>query len=177
MGSTKRTKPREAPTPLMVRFETASGDGFFGAAGDFLAMVDGDRPTLRSKSGRLQEIEQLTKWICDHTSRVPSDAYQDSRSRRPYTWFKPTAREHIRKATLLCALLNREGLNIRRLEMPVPARPLWEDDVQIVIRRPRSPKRQAMYFFTSRIKDRVARQKKRRERIGRIKARAAKSGI
>jgi hypothetical protein len=85
--------------------------------------------------------------------------------------------EHVKRAERLCTLLNREGANVRRMETAKPSQPLWEDDVQVVTRRPRMPPASESNLFGSRVKARVAKQRRRRLRAGRIKVRARKSGI
>lgn len=167
----------------LVRYEAPDGFGIFAAANDFRESAMNRPRFLRSRTKLGREIESLYTWLRNHTNPVDVSAYKGDRSKHPCTWFKSTAVEHIRRADRLCAILNREGMNIRRIERPMPIRPLWEDDVQVVTRRPRGAKFDLIDSppFASLLERRVAarrsKQVKRRARAGRAKARRIKSVI
>lgn len=165
----------------LVRYEASDGFGFFSAANDFRDLATNRPRFLRSRTKLEREIESLYTWLRNHTNPVDVSAYKGDRSKYPCTWFKSTAVEHIRHADRLCAILNREGMNIRRLERPMPIRPLWEDDVQVVTRRPRGATFDPFdtppfaSLFERRVAARRSKQAKRRVRAGRAKARRLKS--
>lgn len=96
-----------------------------------------DHQSARLSRAELAELNSLKAWLWANTPNPPPEAYDDHRSRRPRTWFKPTATEHIRAAWRIADLLQR-GQPIR----PVQSRTLqilWEDDVQVVAREQRTP--------------------------------------
>lgn len=167
----------------LIRYEAPDGFGIFAAANDFRESAL-DRPRfLRSRTKLGREIESLYTWLRNHTNPVEAAAYKGDRSKYPCTWFKSTAVEHIRHADRLCAIPNKEGMNIRRFERPMPIRPLWEDDLQVVTRRPRGanfdPFESPPFagLFVRRVAARRSKQAKRRARSGRAKAREMKSSL
>lgn len=159
----------------LVRFQSSDGEGILQVASDFLDLCTGSFRWLRSRTRATREMESILTWLRGNTNPPPCTAYSDTRNRFPYTWYKASAVEHVRRAERLCVLLQREGVDILRIETRLPVLPLWQDDIQVVIRRPRSPKPNKPNVYATRVKNRIAKQRKRRERAGRVKARALKS--
>lgn len=179
----RRSAPAaRAAAPEYVRFETADGWGLFHACSEFLTYAGhrGGKGGIRVARKALREIEALYAWLGTHTDPPPRDAYDDELSRRPATWFKPSAVEHIRRADQLCRLLNREGVDIWRVARQRPGRILWEDEVQAITRAPRRPQRPITKLRTiveRRHAARRRRQQRRRMRHGRLAARRLKSSL
>jgi len=183
-GQVRRQRAERAShgaRPEYVRFETPDGLGLFHAYHAFLTYAG-----WRSKGGirvapkRLREMEELHDWLAFHTGAPPPVAYDDDLSRRPVTWYKPGAVEHVRRAERLCCLLNREGVDIWRVARQRPGRILWEDEVHAITRAPRRPQR-PMTTLTAILERRFAarrrRQQRRRMRCGRLAARRLKAAI
>lgn len=156
-----------------VRFEAANGRGLFSTCSDFLELVESR--TIRVPRQAVRDVETLYRWLCRNTSGTPAGAYRDSRCRQPVTWYKASATEHLRRADLLCALLNRERVDIRRIARRRIGPVLWEDEIQVVTRRERSPVNPRRYFVDERRARCSRRQARRRRRAGRVVARALKS--
>jgi hypothetical protein len=81
-----------------------------------------------------QHVQDLFRWFNDHLP-VPS---RFSRSRRPQackraiSWFKPTARECLKRLEALAAVLRRHGCAVERLTTERPGYVVYEDHDQVV---------------------------------------------
>lgn len=128
---------RGDPLARFVRFEGPDAEGIFAILSctlDRIALSDG-----RVSRKALREIEDLTDWLRRNTPAVVDTAYRDQLSRRPRTWFKLTAVEHVRVAWRACVAMNALGVRVK----PILARRLspllYEDSVQVVTRAHRTP--------------------------------------
>ena len=129
---------------MYVRFEGAGGGGLFWIASDVeLRLIRG----LRMSRGERRRFHELHGWLRTHTPAPGEEAYRDWRSRLPRTWFRESAREHVRHAWLLSDLLSRRGVRVRPIRAREPGTIIWEDEVQVIVRpnrvgtvvRPRRP--------------------------------------
>ena len=159
---------------MYVRYETGNGDGLFRIYVDFEDLVRSR--IIRTPKKRLREIEALYFWLKENVEPAPVEAYQDRLSRRPVTWLKSSAVEHVRVADRLVGLLNKEGLNIRRVAARDVPRILWEDEVQAITRAGRRPKSVQAGFPDARFARRQVRQRRRRMGAARRKTRSMRRG-
>lgn len=155
-----------------IRYEDKCGDGLFYIYSDFQDLVSMERIRLPGKI--MREIESLGYWLETNTPAPRACAYRDPFSRWPIKWYKPSAREHIARADRLCQLLNEQGVDIVRMCSPKPGSIIYEDGVQIIIRRPSAPQPTAEHFSALRHARRRTRQFVRRLRVGNSLARRLK---
>ncbi len=168
-------RPEASPTARFIRYETRQGAGIFGVGSDFRDILS--IGLIRVPRVIRREIEALAYWLNINTTAPPGEAYADRLSRSPITWFKATATGHVARAERLCRLLNEQGVNLRRVCTDDPGRILFEDDVQIVTRRPRSTYLQEPEFYKTRHARRIQRLASRRKRSAWNKARKSKHGL
>jgi hypothetical protein len=160
---------------MLVRFEDAQGEGLFLVSWSMLTSFN--QGLIRVPRKTLREANDLAYQLGLRVPGADRRAYIDRRSRKPITWFHSTSADALRAAERLVALLNRYGADLRRLETDQPPLILWEDDVQVVTRRPRRPSVSLMDQHQSRRRDRRKRLQRRRARAGRRLARAAKTAF
>lgn len=132
---------------MYYRFESRDGWGLFQQAFTFECRADAKMLTSRVE----KEFREHIQWLRSQTPVPPKSAYVDTRSRFPKTWYKPEAKEHIRRAWLLADIMSRNGLRVRPRWSREPGIILFEDDVQVVVRpnrentrippKPRRPRR------------------------------------
>lgn len=134
------------------------------------------RSDIRVTRKKKRELRDLV-YRLESLPPASCDAYMDRCSRSPITWYLATAIDELRVAQRLADALNKLGANILRIETDRPPPILWEDDVQVVTRRPRHPDRPPDCVVVRRHLERRKRTQRRRQRTAYNKARAAKTGF
>ncbi|MEX2219713.1 MAG: hypothetical protein WD749_13250 [Phycisphaerales bacterium] len=114
---------------MYIRFEGPRGGGLF-KIGDACR----SRARRRMSAADRRRFDEHFGWLWENTPAPGADVYCDTRSRRPRTWFRPTAREHIRRGWMLCDPLCGHGVRIRPVMARDPGTIIWEDPVQVIVR-------------------------------------------
>lgn len=107
-----------------------SETGFFRAADyvrDYLPITKDDRMILKD----------LVKWF-DNNMPIPT-FYQDptkrNENKKTFFWFKDTANEFIYRMNTLAIVLEKYGVEVRRIHSKkLPGKIIYEDECQIVIK-------------------------------------------
>jgi hypothetical protein len=81
-----------------------------------------------------RELSDLLGRLWSITPAPPGDAYQDHKCRYPLTWFKDSAREHVRIAWRISELLRRRDVRIRARASRDPGYILFQDEIQVIVR-------------------------------------------
>jgi hypothetical protein len=119
---------------VFLRFVTAEIHRNSGVeAGVFVAAYDlyyGDRlPAYEA-----QRLRDILDWFNLYL-KEPRRFSRSTRRSRPgcaVCWFRPTAREHLARAHEMAAILEENGLFIRRIKAPKVGYVVYEDEHQVV---------------------------------------------
>lgn len=156
----------------LVRFEDSTGVGLFSLISQFEDWIEGRHIRLNRRDRRT--VLTLITGLRNATRPPALGAYDDTLSRSPVTWFRASAANVVKEADRLVRVLNRLGADIRRVESDRPPPILWEDDIQVITRRPRRASREQPTVVQSRQIDRRKRLQRIRSRAGRKLARRLK---
>ena len=116
-----------------VRFVTTQIDadshrrrGALGAAYDF---VDSKRLPKADED----ELRALHDWFEDHLEipRRFSRSRRSGAAHKAISWFKSTARDHVRRMRELCRILNENGIATEMITSARPGYVVFEDEHQV----------------------------------------------
>lgn len=119
-----------------IRFEDRLGNGLFWVMSEFRDQLESRNRRLDRKTSRVFDAQCYA--LCQ-ACPPPRFRYSVTDVRFPRAWFKPEATTALRHAAAVVAIMNRQGLDIRRLASANPGDLLFEDDTQIVVRDSRDP--------------------------------------
>lgn len=109
------------------------GLGLFARAADLRDAARRSRGLgMTRRDGR--EFCEIRDWLWKRTPVPPEFAYIDDRCRRPLTWWKVSAHEHVHRAWRLSVIMARYGYRVLPRRSRWPGTILFEDDVQVVVR-------------------------------------------
>lgn len=124
---------------MYVRFEDLHGRGIFTMFESIeYPFKRLPRPPKRAEAVHL---DALIRRLGRETPAPPWEAYRDDRCRRPATWYRPEAGELIALADQIAAILRSRGEPVLKHLAPSPGPIIWQDDVQVIVRTPRTAKR------------------------------------
>ena len=119
---------------MFIRFVVHARDsdsqerqGIFQATGDL-------RDTGKLSDAERAWADAAFAWFNEHLPRPQSftGSKRHNARARAVSWFRSTAREHLRQAQSLVALLEQQGVAVERLETDRPGYVVYEDEFQVV---------------------------------------------
>ena len=115
---------------MPIRFTTLSVDPDSGQTGGILVAAHTLRDEGDLSHGEHVSLRMTLEWFNEHLS-VPA-ALEDAEHRRAISWFKPAAREAIKRMWHLKGLLASHGIHVEVLRTAEPGTIVYEDEWQIV---------------------------------------------
>lgn len=121
---------------MYVRFEDLHGRGIFTMF-EFIEYPFKRLPRPPRRSDAVQ-LDALIRKLGRDTPAPPYGAYRDQHCRRPITWYRPEAVDLIALADEIAGILRSRGEPVLKRVAAIPGDVIWQDDVQVVVRAPRS---------------------------------------
>lgn len=136
-----RIPPAQAPScladnsPMLLRFvsNVPDDENSNEPAGLFL-IASWVRDRREATHAELDRLKEIREWFNQHLERPR----RFNRSRRPHrkkkaiSWFRESAREHIRRAREMAAILAACGYSVREVRTARPGYVVYEDEFQVV---------------------------------------------
>lgn len=102
-------------------------------AGLFLA-ASWVRDAEQAPHAELVRLQVIRDWFNEHLDKPRrfNRSRRHNRRRKAISWFKPSAREHIRRAREMAGIVSAHGYPIRELRTLRPGYVVYEDAFQVV---------------------------------------------